>query len=167
MKRLLSDAKIGTEMMGVKALVDTNILLRALFADLDLHEECKTLLKRMLLEGTELWISGQVIREFVVQATHPRTLKQPLTSIQAVQHVRAMRSLFVVADETASVRDKLLELLQGYQIQGKQVHDTNLIAVMLAYEIDTLLTLNIADFKRFEDIVTLVTLVDNPTSNNE
>ena len=61
-------------------------------------------------------------------------------------------------DETAVVRDTLLELLQQYPTQGKQVHDANIVATMLAYKIDTLLTLNVADLKRFGDKIKIISL---------
>jgi hypothetical protein len=47
-------------------------------------------LKRTISEGAELWISGQVIREFIVQATHPRTLAEPLTIEQVVREIEAI-----------------------------------------------------------------------------
>lgn len=40
---------------------------------------------------------------------------------------------------------------------GKQVHDANLVATMHAYGIDHLLTLNAADFRRFEPRIALLT----------
>ena len=63
-----------------------------------------------------------------------------------------------VANETAEVTTQLLGLLKDYPTRGKQVHDANIVATMLAYDIDTLLTLNVDDFKRFEDKITLVSL---------
>jgi len=36
------------------------------------------------------------------------------------------------------------------------VHDANIVATMLTYGIDTLLTLNIDDFKRFADKIMLL-----------
>jgi predicted nucleic acid-binding protein len=66
------------EMMGARAFVDTNILLRAAIAEMDSHVECDDLLKQMWRDGAELWISGQVIREFLVQLLHPNTLKTQL-----------------------------------------------------------------------------------------
>ncbi len=142
--------------MAVKAFVDTNILLRTVFTDMNLHAECDTLFRRMLRENTELWINGQVIREFMVQATHPKTLKIPLTMGEVVDEINKITPLFQIADETVAVRVKLLELLKTYPTAGKQVHDTNIVATMLVYGIDTLLTLNTADLKRFNDQITLV-----------
>lgn len=75
-----------------------------------------------------------------------------------MQEIEAVKPLFQVADETAAVREKLLELLREYPIKGKQVHDANRVATMLVYEIDTLLTLNLADLKRFEDKINLISV---------
>jgi predicted nucleic acid-binding protein len=109
MKRPLHAAKIGMETMGVRAFVDTNILLRALLTQMDLHAEADALLKQMLREDAELWISGQVIREFIVQATHPKTLKVPLRIEDVIHEINTIKPLFKVADETAAVREKLLK----------------------------------------------------------
>lgn len=144
-------------MTGAKVFLDTNILLRMILTQMNQHAEVDALVKRTIREGAELWISGQVIREFIVQATHPRTMAEPLTIEQVVREIEAMKPLFQIADETAAVRDKLLELLQQYPTQGKQVHDANIVATMLAYEIDTLLTLNVDDLKRFEDKIKIIT----------
>lgn len=145
-------------MAGAKVFLDTNILLRTILTQMNQHAEVDALVKRIIREGAELWISGQVIREFIVQATHPRTLTKPLTIEQVVNEIEAIKPLFQIADETATVRDKLLELLQQYPTQGKQVHDANIVATMLAYEINTLLTLNVDDMKRFNDKITLISL---------
>jgi len=146
--------------MVVKAFVDTNILLRALLIDMDLHTPAAMLIRRMLEEGAELWISGQVIREFIVQATHPRTLNQPLTMTEVIAEINKVAPLFQIADETAQVRAKLLELLEAYPTRGKQVHDANIVATMLVNGIDTLLTINVDDFRRFDDQIKLLTLGD-------
>ena len=145
-------------MTDAKVFVDTNIVLRSILTQMNQHAEVDALVKRFIRDGAELWISGQVIREFIVQATHPRTLVEPLTIEAVAQEVGSMKSLFQIADETEAVRDKLLDLLQQYSTQGKQVHDANIVATMLAYEIDTLLTLNVDDLKRFDDIITLVSV---------
>lgn len=56
--------------MAARVFVDTNILLWAALPQMPQHTLVDTLLKRIIREGAELWISGQVIREFIVQATH-------------------------------------------------------------------------------------------------
>lgn len=139
--------------MGVKAFVDTNVLLRTFTPEMELHAQTATLLRRMWQEDAELWISGQVIREFIVQATHPKTLKEPLSIVEAIDEIRTITPLFQVADETAAVRAKLLELLQEHPTSGKKIHDANIVATLLVNNIDTLLTINLADFERFQEHV--------------
>lgn len=145
-------------MTGGKVFIDTNILLRMLLPNMKQHPEVDALVKHTVSEGAGLWISGQVIREFIVQATHPNTLAEPLTIEQVVGEIEAVKPLFQIADETAAVRDQLLTLIQEYPTQGKQIHDANLVATMLAYDIRDILTLNVADLKRFGDKINIITL---------
>jgi predicted nucleic acid-binding protein len=144
--------------MAGKVFVDTNVLLRAVLVEMKQHHEVDLQMKRLIRDGAELWINGQVIREFIVQATHPRTLSAPLSIAQTVQEIETIRPLFQVADDTSAVRERLLTLLIEYPTQGKLVHDTNLVATMLVYQIDTLLTLNVKDFERFGGRINITTL---------
>jgi len=81
-----------------------------------------------------------------------------LTVAQAVEEIRNLQPLFRVADETASVTKQLLELITIYPTSSKQIHDANIVATMLVYGIDTLLTLNVSDMKRFSDRITIATI---------
>jgi predicted nucleic acid-binding protein len=144
--------------MAAKAFVDTNILLRATITQFPLHTQAKSLVDSYLDVGSELWISRQVIREYINQASRPQVFMNPMTFEQVDTQYRAMRILFKIADETEAVTTQLLALLKEYPTGGKQVHDTNIVASMLVSGIDTLLTLNISDFKRFEDKIKLITL---------
>ena len=60
--------------------------------------------------------------------------------------------------ETAAVTARLLQLIKEYPTGGKQIHDANIVATMLVNGIDTLLTQNIDDMKRFENEITLIPL---------
>jgi predicted nucleic acid-binding protein len=51
-----------------------------------------------------------------------------------------------------AVVDTLETLIERHAVRGKQVHDCNLIAVMLVHKVDRLLTRNPTDFKRFKEI---------------
>jgi len=142
--------------MAGKVFCDTNIILRAYHDVFPQHPSVKATFDRLLADGSDLWISRQVIREYLVQVTHPRTFTTPLTGEQAVQQVSNILKTCYVADEASTTTDTLLMLLRGYSVSGKQVHDANIVAAMLANGIDTLLTLNTADFKRYEDRITLL-----------
>lgn len=143
-------------MMADKIFCDTNIILRAYHDSFPEHETVKATFDHFLAEH-DLWISRQVIREYLVQATHPRTFETPLTGEQVVEQVGNILKSCFVADETKATTLQLLSLLKSYPVSGKQIHDANIVAAMLSNGIDTLLTLNIADFKRYEDKITLLT----------
>jgi len=140
---------IGTTTMVARAFLDTNIVLRLVNSALPEHPQVHRLVQTMRDEGRELWISRQVIREYLVQVTRPGVLAVPLLSGQVRIHVQKLGLLFKVADENEATTDKLLELLDEFPSGGKQIHDANIVATMLVSNIDTLLTINLADMKRF------------------
>ena len=141
--------------MAASVFVDTNVLLRFILSGLkDPRDEqrCKDQLNRYFGMGTELWISGQVIREFCVQATRrgkKQFLEVPLTSQQVVHRVVSFPKLFQIADETPAVREKFIELLDNHKVPSKQIHDANIAATMIVNDISTLCTLNRKDFNRY------------------
>jgi len=67
--------------------------------------------------------------------------------------VRYLEERFQVADDTSAVTSQLVKLMGDFQIGGKQVHDANIVATMLAYGIPSVLTHNTADFKRFDTMI--------------
>ena len=48
------------------------------------------------------------------------------------------------------MRQKLLELLGTFNVQGKQIHDANHVATMLENGIQAICTLNRRDFMRYQ-----------------
>lgn len=146
--------------MGGKAFIDTNVLLRANNTSLPLHQEAYLLIQQTLRDGFEVWVSRQVIREYLAQITRPGFLSTPISAAQAEEHVQNIQILFQVADETEAVTRQLIELLKDFPTAGKQIHDANIVATMLVYDIDTLLTQNLDDMKRFASKVKLIPLVE-------
>jgi hypothetical protein len=52
----------------------------------------------------------------------------------------------------------LKRLIAKYAVSGKQVHDARLVAMMLVWQIEQVLTLNDRDFRRYEpEGITVVT----------
>jgi len=141
-------------MTDVKPLfIDTNILIYANVATAPFHEQALNAIKEAHQTGRPLWISRQVIREFIAARTRPQTFAQPSTAEQIIERVRYLEERFQVADDTSAVTTQLVKLMGEFQIGGKQVHDANIVATMLAYGVPSVLTHNTADFKRFESII--------------
>lgn len=141
--------------MADKLFVDTNVLLSLSFPELDHHKECDSYLRRVQNDQVELWISGQIIREFYHVATHPCTFEEPKNEELVVQQIETFPGRFHIADECEEVRSLLPELLREYKIRGKTTHDTNIIATMLIHCIGTVCTLD-RHFKRFRNRVFVV-----------
>lgn len=141
-----------------KVFLDTNVLLRATIDRVELHHEAQRLVEVQRDTGKELWISRQVIREYMVYITRPQAFFTPMNIEEIEERVNKVQSLFQVADETAAVTAQPLRLIKQYPTGGKQIHDANIVATMLVNDIDTLLTQNIDDMKRFEKEITLIPL---------
>jgi len=135
--------------------VDTNILIYANVATAPLHEAVLKALRDAHQARRPLWISRQVLREFIATRTRPQTFAQTSTPDVVIKRVRYLEEHFAVADDTAAVTGQLVKLLGAFKIGGKQIHDANIVATMLAHDIPCLLTHNAKDFERFGEIVTI------------
>lgn len=116
------------------------------------HEQALAAINAARQTGRTIWISRQVIREYLATLTRPQAFSA-LPKATVLAQVGQLMDQFEVADDTAVVTNQLLALMGNYQIGGKQVHDANIVATMLAYGIPSLLTHNTKDFERFGDIV--------------
>jgi hypothetical protein len=56
---------------------------------------------------------------------------------------------------TEEVLHELLLLVARRGVRGKQVHDANVVATMMANRVARLATLNLSDFRRYEDLIAL------------
>lgn len=135
--------------------IDTNVLVYATRVLADHHKTAIAALRALAEREAPLWISRQVIREYLAAMTRPQGSQPTLSMTEAVADVIRLEMEFMVADETAVVTSRLLDLLGHIPTAGKQVHDANIVATMLAHNIPRLLTFNTADFRRFEPLITL------------
>ena len=132
--------------------IDTNVLVYANVIETPLHQQALTTINTAYKEGRTIWISRQVLREYLVTMTRPQAfLNLPRETVlaQATQFIQR----FEVANDTAAVTKQLIRLMGDFQIGGKQIHDANIVATMLAYNIPCLLTHNGKDFKRFGEVI--------------
>lgn len=144
-----------------RIFVDTNVLTRATIDAAPLHNEARALLDRLWDEGAELYISHQVIREYVANATRPQTYSPALPVDAVLEQVEDFRKSFHILADSPAVLTKLLELVRKISIGGKQVHDTNIVATMLIHDIEELLTNNITDFERYSACIRVIPLIES------
>jgi predicted nucleic acid-binding protein len=133
--------------------VDTNVLVYATRPSAAQHASARAALTRLEDEGSSLWVSTQVLREYLAAVTRPQATAPGLPMATAIIDVRRFRATFDVAEERPNVLDRLLHLLTTHSSSGRQVHDANIVATMLEHSIRRLLTFNAADFRRFARII--------------
>jgi hypothetical protein len=75
-----------------------------------------------------------------------------------IARVRLLQELFPIAEDEAAVTTYLLTLLRQIPMGGRQIYDANFVATMRQYQITHLLTHNVADFARFQPLITIVPL---------
>jgi predicted nucleic acid-binding protein len=138
--------------------LDTNVLVHANVAESPLHQIALTAIQKRYDAGVELWVSRQVLREYLAVLSRPQTFSAPQPMSTLSERVRYFAERFRVADEGADVTEHLLAVLERIPVGGSQVHDANIVATMQAYGIKQLLTDNTDDFARFSEIVTVLSL---------
>jgi predicted nucleic acid-binding protein len=141
------------------SFIDTNVLVYATVPVSPLHAAAVAALAAERAAGRPLWVSRQVLREYLAVLSRPNVFNPSFSAAQLVQQVLALQALFLVAEDSAAVTANLLNLLTTVPVGGKQVHDANIVATMQAYNIPRLLTHNTADFARFASVITVVPLV--------
>jgi predicted nucleic acid-binding protein len=138
-----------------RLFVDTNILVYAAVSQSPFHADARQTIHSRQEAGFDLWISRQVLREYLATLSRPQTFSIPQPIEVLVKDVRKLQDCFSIAEDGPAVTAKLLELLETLPVGGKQIHDANIVATMLAYDIRAILTHNSDDYARFADIITV------------
>jgi len=134
--------------------IDTYVLVYAKLAATPLHVlAIQRLTTLQTLPNLTLWISRQILREYLATMTGPGIVVPGVPGVALVNDVRDCARRFHVADENRAVTDKLLALIEQKGVSGKQIHDANIVATMHAHGIDQLLTHNVADFARYSGLI--------------
>lgn len=140
-----------------RVMLDTNVLLAATDEGRAEHDGALRILNDWPGAATTLCTSGQILREYLAVATRPPGKDGlGLSTADALGNVRAIRERTTLLPEDARVADRLLSLLDDVTCGGRQVHDANVVATMLAHGIEALVTMNLADFSRFGPFVNLI-----------
>ncbi|MCB9451648.1 MAG: PIN domain-containing protein [Anaerolineaceae bacterium] len=139
--------------------VDTNVLTYAPVDATPFHREARVLLDKLWDDDVLLYISHQVIREYIANATRPQTYSPPIPMDIVLEQVEDFRKSFFILPDSAVVLAHFIDLVRKVAVGGKSVHDTNIVATMLANDIDTLLTHNVKDFDRYLGYLQVMPLI--------
>ncbi|MCC5661097.1 PIN domain-containing protein [Nostoc sp. XA010] len=143
---------------GNPVFLDTNILVYASQIKSPFHQAAMEAIQDFYDAGVDLWISRQVLREYLATLTRPQQFANLLPIAIVIQDLRYFYNRFRVAEDSSQVTERLLTLMEEIPSGGKQVHDANIVATMLVYGIPQLLTHNTSDFARFSGLITVLPL---------
>ncbi|GAX36758.1 type II toxin-antitoxin system VapC family toxin [Nodularia sp. NIES-3585] len=143
---------------GNPVFLDTNILVYASQIQSPFHIAAISAMQSLYDVGVDLWISRQILREYLATLTRTQQFTNPLPIATVIEDVVYFQTRFRVAEDSSLVTDRLLNLIEQIPSGGKQVHDANIVATMLAYNIPQLLTHNTSDFARFANLITVLPL---------
>ncbi len=142
-----------------RVMLDTNVFLAATDQSRAEHRDALTLLNRWSDGDTTLFVSGQILREYLAVATRPADNNGlGLKSAEATGNVRAIQQRTALLTEDTRVAERLLRLLDDIQFGGRQVHDANIVATMLVHGVSTVITMNTGDFQRFAGYISVLSL---------
>lgn len=139
------------------ALVDTNVLVYAVYQDSPHHGRCRALLDKAETGDLRLCVAPQNLAEFYAVVTDPRRVdapRSPSEALDAIEHVLAMPgiSLLVIPNDTV---DRWIALMRKRPVTRGAVFDVQLAAIMLGNGVRKICTLNDSDFRGFEELEVL------------
>jgi predicted nucleic acid-binding protein len=134
-------------------LVDTNVLLRLSRLDDPRQQLIKAAINELNGRGAGLYFALQSIAEFWNVCTRPTERNGFGISIaETSQYVEQLERTFTFLPDNERVYSIWRQLVIAYNVRGVQVHDARLVAIMQAYGLAHILTMNQQDFLRYTNI---------------
>lgn len=151
-------------MSAEPALIDTNVLVYALFAQRPEHAASLALLESAQEPAPNLVVAPQNLAEFYAVVTNPRRVSTPLSGAAARAEVEKFTLLagLRILDVPSDVVGRWQALLGRYPVTGRAFYDVQLVAVMLAHDVRRIYTFDRKDFERFRELELLTPSVLSP-----
>ncbi len=138
--------------------IDTNVWLYATDPASPFHARALTALDRAQDGGATLVTSPQILREYLAVGTRPGVIASRPSLVDLLANVAEIRLRCRLVEETVAVVDRLATVLGTIPTAYRRVHDANIVATMLTWDVPGLLTHNGADFAPYQKFITIVPL---------
>jgi predicted nucleic acid-binding protein len=134
----------------MRVLVDTNILLRSAQPNHPLCRLATNAVSKLIRQGDSVFFCPQNIAEFWNVATRPDD-KNGLgfSHEEALREVDNIELLLTLLPDIPAIYSAWKEIVRRHKVQGVKVHDARLVAIMSVYAVESILTFNDADFRRY------------------
>lgn len=139
------------------ALVDTNILVYALFKKSEHHAAARGLLDRAQDGEIELCLTAQILAEFYAVVSDPRRVtkaRKPEEALQTIEKLLNMPGLTLLPFPMDVVY-RWMALVRRYPAAGAAIFDVQIVATMIGNGVHRIYTLNRTHFEKFAEIEVL------------
>ena len=134
-------------------LSDTSIVLRLAQPHLPIYQTVFQALAKLRRSGEQIIVVPQILVEFWVVATRPANVNGlGMTTDNAEKELENLQSIFTVLPENERIFDEWKAIVTKHKVSGKPAHDARIVAAMMVHKIESILTLNAGDFKRYTEI---------------
>jgi predicted nucleic acid-binding protein len=140
-------------MQGTSYLLDSNILLRWVQPRDVTYSAAHEAVEALQRQRARMCYTSQNLGEFWNVCTRPNASNGfGLMPSEADLRARSFESQFLLLEDNREIHRRWRRLLVEYQVSGVQVHDARLVASMLVYGIEYVITFNARDFVRYSGI---------------
>lgn len=84
---------------GDITFLDTNVLVYASIPESPLHNVAVSSIQTLEQNGQELWVSRQILREFLATLTRPQIFTEPVPVRLVVEATRQFETRFQIAED--------------------------------------------------------------------
>ncbi len=150
-----SAEKTSTTTTGAdRVFLDTSLIVAASVEEHPQHAAADAYVATLKGEQASVCFTLQVCREFMVALTRKPIGPRNFTVPEALAALRIWYVSSVLLDgDNKATREEWLRLVEKYDVRGKQVHDTAIVAAMIVYGVKRLGTRNPDDFKRYAALI--------------
>ena len=140
----------------MRVLVDTNILLRSAQPHHPLCSQATFAVAKLLRQKDSVFFCAQNIAEFWNVATRPADRNGlGYSHEEALNEITSVEDSLSLLPNVPTIYPAWKRLVYDYSVQGVKVYDARLVAIMKVYDVESILSFNTADFKRYDGIAAL------------
>ena len=140
-----------------KILLDTNILIHQMQPLSPDHGKVNNDIKKFLMNGDDLIVCPQVLRECYAVMTRPIASNGlGLSYSDANNNLQQLETTYKLINDQPMIYSTWKNLILRFNVVGRNAHDTNIAAFMIDHSIDAIYTKNVKDFKRFNTLINII-----------
>lgn len=133
--------------------IDTNILARSIHEGHPMQNVTKLAIKTLLDRGDLVCVLARSLYEFWVIATRPLEANGfGMSTAETQIRLAEFETRITLKTDRPEIYAEWKRLVTQHAVMGKPAHDARIVAAMKVHGITHLLTFNVGDFKRFQQI---------------